>query len=418
MTDIFLYLLKVTACTAAFYFIYFAFLKNETFFKLNRFYLIFTVVSSFILPLFHFSNQTIKLPSTFSETLNTVNVFSNQSLVSNYSLNMLSIILFLYIGITSFFLFRYLFRIIILASNFINKSEIISGGDYKLIKTNKDIPPCSFFNYIIIPNRLIDSSDLPKILTHENVHVKQMHSVDNLLIELITALLWFNPFVWKIKTAIKNTHEYLADEGVVEQGFDTTGYRLLLLEHAVGFKLGLANNLNQSITLKRMLMLNKSKSNWAAKLKVLSVIPVLFLLIGVFSCESEMKNPENIVKDALSSDQSTEANEINATDSVFNEVENAPEFPGGTNELMNFIATNVKYPQVAKENGITGKVFVQFVVSKDGSVKDVKIAKGVDKFLDEEAMRVIKSLPDWTPGKNRGVAVNVQFTIPINFQLN
>lgn len=418
MNDILLYLLKVTACTAAFYFVYFAFLKNETFFKLNRFYLIFTVIGSFILPLFHFSNQAIKIPATFSETLNTVNVFSNQSLVTNFSLNIFLIIFIIYIGITSFFLFRYLFRIIVLSSNFLNKSEITSDGNYKLIKTNKDIPPCSFFNYIIIPNRLIDSGDLPKILTHENVHVKQMHSVDNLLIELITALLWFNPFVWKIKTAIKNTHEYLADEGVVEQGFDTTGYRLLLLEHAVGFKLGLANNLNQSITLKRMLMLNKSKSNWAAKLKVLSVIPVLFLLIGVFSCESEMKNPENIVKDALSSDQSTETNEINSADSVFMEVENAPEFPGGTNELMNFIATNVKYPQIAKENGITGKVFVQFVVSKDGSVKDVKIAKGVDKFLDEEALHVIKSLPNWSPGKNRGIAVNVQFTIPINFQLN
>ena len=84
---------------------------------------------------------------------------------------------------------------------------------------------------------------------------------------------------------------------------------------------------------------------------------------------------------------------------------------------MNFIASNVKYPQVAKENGITGKVFVQFVVSKDGSVKNVTIARGVDKLLDEEALRVIKSLPNWTPGKNRGVAVNVQFTIPINFQL-
>ena len=164
-------------------------------------------------------------------------------------------------------------------------------------------------------------------------------------------------------------------------------------------------------------MLNKSKSNWAAKLKLLSVIPVLFLLIGVFSCESEMKNPENIVKDALSSDQSTETNEINSADSVFVEVENTPEFPGGNDALMNFIASNVKYPQVAKENGITGKVFVQFVVSKDGSVKNVTIARGVDKLLDEEALRVIKSLPNWTPGKNRGVAVNVQFTIPINFQL-
>ena len=164
-----------------------------------------------------------------------------------------------------------------------------------------------------------------------------------------------------------------------------------------------------------MLMLNKSKSTGLAKLKLLSIIPVLLFLIGVFSCKTENKETEKSINNVLKSGQVEEKTVF--SDSLYIDVENAPEFPGGNDALTNFIASNVKYPEVAKETGIKGKVFVQFVVSKDGVVKDVAISKGVDKLLDDEALRVIKSLPNWTPGKNKGVAVNVQFTIPINFQL-
>ena len=95
-----------------------------------------------------------------------------------------------------------------------------------------------------------------------------------------------------------------------------------------------------------------------------------------------------------------------------------PEFPGGDAGLMKYIQNNVKYPPIAKEYNITGKVFVSFIVDKSGSVSDVKIARGVDKSLDAEALRVVKSLPKYKPGKQRGKAVRVMFTIPINFTLN
>ena len=401
MNDIFLYLFKVTAGTAAFYFIYYAFLKNETYFKLNRFYLIFSLLFSFLLPLFHFSTQTIQIPLYFSETLNTVSVFSNQPVISQSNLNLTVILLLVYAVITAFFLLQYLFKIIVLASNFLIKPDAEHHDDYNLIKTNKDIPPCSFFNYIIIPNKLDDSIDLPKILTHEKVHVKQMHSIDTLIIELITVILWFNPFVWKIKTALKNTHEFLADEGVVEQGFDTIGYRLLLLEHAVGSKLGLANNFNQSITLKRMLMLNKSKSNWKAKLKVLSTIPVLFLLITAFA-----SNPK------------TDSAPINGNNpSNYKEISQPPTFPGGQEAMVKFLVENIVYPAAAKEKGIQGKVYVSFTVKKDGSIANVSLTKSVNSVLDGEAIRVIKSMPNWIPGKDGKEVVDAEVTLPINFQL-
>ena len=101
---------------------------------------------------------------------------------------------------------------------------------------------------------------------------------------------------------------------------------------------------------------------------------------------------------------------------VFVVVENMPSFPGGN--VQKWISKNVKYPVLAMENGIQGKVFVQFVIERDGSITDVKVVRGVDSSLDKEAIRVVKAMPKWTPGKQRGKAVRVSFTLPINFQLS
>jgi protein TonB len=105
------------------------------------------------------------------------------------------------------------------------------------------------------------------------------------------------------------------------------------------------------------------------------------------------------------------------TAEVFFIVEDMPEFPGGEAALRAYIANSIKYPVIAQENGVQGKVYVTFVVGKDGSVSDAKIARGVDPSLDKEALRVVNTLPKWKPGKQRGKPVNVSYTVPINFQL-
>ena len=110
--------------------------------------------------------------------------------------------------------------------------------------------------------------------------------------------------------------------------------------------------------------------------------------------------------------------EEESDDEFFMVVENMPEFPGGDLGLMKYIQKNVKYPPIAKEYNITGKVYIQFIVDKSGSVTNVKVVRGVDKNLDAEAVRVVKSLPKYKPGKQRGQNVRVMFTIPINFTLN
>jgi len=103
---------------------------------------------------------------------------------------------------------------------------------------------------------------------------------------------------------------------------------------------------------------------------------------------------------------------------IFTIVEDMPQFPGGDGALMNYIASHVVYPEIAKENGITGRVYVRFVVDRKGNVDKVTIARGVDPSLDKAAMDVIKSMPNWSPGKQRGKPVNVWYTAPINFVLN
>lgn len=102
---------------------------------------------------------------------------------------------------------------------------------------------------------------------------------------------------------------------------------------------------------------------------------------------------------------------------VFNMVEQMPSFPGGTSELMAYLSKNIKYPTIAQENGTQGRVIIQFVVEKNGSITDINVARSVDPYLDKEAVRVIKSMPNWIPGKQNGKAVRVKFTVPVAFKL-
>ena len=139
-------------------------------------------------------------------------------------------------------------------------------------------------------------------------------------------------------------------------------------------------------------------------------------IIEIVEDEVEIENEVEIEETDTDEDEIVEIEEDD--EEFFMVVENMPEFPGGDLGLMKFIQKNVKYPAIAKEYNITGKVYVSFIVDRQGKVTNVKIVRGVDKNLDAEAFRVVSSLPKYKPGKQRGKAVRVMFTIPINFTLN
>ena len=118
---------------------------------------------------------------------------------------------------------------------------------------------------------------------------------------------------------------------------------------------------------------------------------------------------------AVNTNESEEKKEV--ANKVFDVVERMPSFPGGNEALMKFLQENVKYPVVAQENGVQGRVVVSFVVERDGSITDVKVVRSVDPSLDKEATRVVKSMPHWIPGKQNGAAVRVKYNVPVSFRL-
>ncbi len=153
--------------------------------------------------------------------------------------------------------------------------------------------------------------------------------------------------------------------------------------------------------------------------------PKLSDLLNIVEDESSI-DEELEIEDADDESDNTEIQDISdfgdydgedtGEENIFMVVEDMPQFPGGN--VNKWIAKNVKYPQLAQENGIQGKVFIKFVIEKDGSITDVQVSRGVDASLDREAVRVIKAMPKWKPGKQRGKAVRVSYTLPINFQLS
>jgi len=151
------------------------------------------------------------------------------------------------------------------------------------------------------------------------------------------------------------------------------------------------------------------------------VVEVLNIVDDDVEIEDELMIEESDVTDDMVIDVapviSTVEEEEEEDTQVFFIVEDMPEFPGGEVALRQFIANAIKYPVIAQENGIQGRVYVTFVVNTDGSITDARIARGVDPSLDKEALRVVNTLPNWKPGKQRGKPVRVSYTVPINFVL-
>ena len=157
-------------------------------------------------------------------------------------------------------------------------------------------------------------------------------------------------------------------------------------------------------------MMNKKRTHTAGRIKYALFVPLaaVLLIASNISCISSEKQEE------ISEKQESRA----AEGEVFQVVEEMPEFPGGMGECMKWLGQNIKYPADAKEKGVQGRVIVQFVVEKDGTIVNAKVVRGVDPDLDAEALRVVNQSPKWKPGKQKGEAVRVKYTLPIMFKLD
>ena len=470
MDSVINFLLESGVSLALLSLIYVVFLRRETFLRLNRVFLLFSLAFSVILPFLHlriYEPQSVLLNEVtvtpYRNLLEAITVYGQDlsgTVIRSISSSNLVILIYL-LGLL-FFSFRFLFRVGQIAM-LIHRHPVLKSGKIKFVLIEKEFSPFSFLSYVFIDPSKRNDIDYQEIVTHELEHIRQGHTFDVLILELLTILQWVNPFVWILKKVIRENHEFLADRAVLNKGANILHYKQLLLNQVVGFQLDMANNFNSSLIRKRIIMISKIKSSRIANLKYLAGALCLIVLVVIFACEqketvvaeqikSEQKiildldgqqlvitgdDAENQVQKLLRSgnynvnkteqegvtymnavkEEELLPGTLGKNEEVFFIVEEMPEFPGGDLALRKFIANSVKYPEIAVENGIQGKVYVSFVVCKDGYVANAKIARGVEPSLDKEALRVVSSLPRWKPGVQRGQAVNVQYTVPINFVL-
>lgn len=420
-----LYLLQVNVGLILFYALYKLVCTRDTFFRSRRFILIVSLVLPFILPfidvrewlesrdrmimLTHFDYSAV-LPEIVvgSEAVETGNRVFVLSEWIGYLYLAGVLVLLVRLVIQAFSLYRLIVRM---------PEKEINGVRVKCL--NVPSGPFSFFRWIFMNPAAVKEDEISEILTHEMAHVRQHHSVDVLLAEMVSICCWMNPFAWLLKREVRLNLEFLADRKVMEAGFATKSYQYHLLGLAYNHKYGLSNNFNFSHLKQRIIMMNKKKSNAAGHIKyALFVLPAFALLVaGNISCSQGASEKQDAKEETVAPDSVAAPTDGVAKDEVFMVAEQMPEFPGGMKELLKFLQDNLKYPENAMKNNVQGRVIVQFVVEKDGTLTEFKVARSVDPDLDAEALRVLQTMPKWKPGMQRGKIVRVKFTVPVSFKL-
>jgi len=384
--------------------------------------------------------------------------------------------------------------------------------------------PFSFFNHILIPNNFRRGGTLRSLITHEAAHIRQGHSFDVIFTEFICILQWFNPFVWLIRKAVRENHEYLADFQAIRQNGNPAGYHALLLESLTGIRVPVVNSFNQPSIKKRFIMLNKVPSGQSSPLRTLATFALLVLfafpvtmlvreqaitaapagnnflipvddtafqpahpyiksgsgdlathlakllkypesarkagktglvrialkvaadstpsgykIIEGFDpeCDAEAlrmvkslkwvparKNGKPVsselvypIRFALDNDKNKKRSDDASPDDIFQVVDEMPEFPGGHEGRAKYMAETLKYPEKARKAGTTGTVYITFVIEKDGTVSNARVLRGIGNGCDEAALEAVQNMPAWKPGKQRGEEVRVQFNMPVKFAL-
>ena len=452
----FVYILKSSVCLAVFYLFYRLLLSRETFHRFNRVALLSILLLSCLLPLVevtvekqtevHQTMMTLEQWLMLADMMNTTNVAELQ--IEEVTVTWIQVALLVYLAGILLFAFRNGYSLLKLG-NLLRSgrkedlSKYTDGGEkVTLIVHDHDIAPFSWMKDIVISQKDLDENGR-EILIHELAHIQNRHSWDLLVADICIFFQWFNPASWLLKQELQNIHEYEADETVIEKGVDAKQYQLLLIKKAVGTRLySMANSFNHSKLKKRITMMLKEKSSPWARLKYLYVLPVAAIAVTAFARPEVSNKVEEIssvkVNDlaAIVETKMTESvgdtmkpadvkyvptevrKQLKGTP-VFEVVEEMPEFPGGgMSALMSYLKDNMRYPASAKEKGTQGRVTVQFVVDKDGSIKEPKLLRSVDKDMDAEALRLISNMPKWKPGRQKGQPVAVKYTVPVMFSLD
>jgi hypothetical protein len=357
MSKLFPYFAESGICLLVFFTLYHALFKRETFYSLNRVYLVFSMAFSLLVPLLHLHLQTPSIQPMAVFRMDPLTVTAQGRLLPvRNGLSPAGILGIIYIVGLSLLIIRMLHNLYNIHRLY-RKGRKIPGDGYRLVLHSEMYPPFSFFRYIFISEKHYSENEMEDILEHEKTHIRQMHTVDLILAELLILLQWFNPMVWLYKKLVTENHEFLADEAVLNRGFSPETYRLRIVAELFGIRsMPTVHNFNQSITKKRLKMMEKSKSTAASRLKLLLVMPTAMMLFYLFACSTVPSDPETKITP-----------EVKQVD-VFIQVDVAAEPEGGIKAFQQYIARNIKYPEEAREKGVQGKIYIQFVVDEKGNL--------------------------------------------------
>jgi len=428
------YILKSAACLAVFYLFYKLLMSRDTFHRFNRFALLGLLVLSSLLPLVEAS---VNSPAAVQETMLTLEQLllladiqpegeSMAAATPSATVLWLRAALLVYLTGIVFFIVRNLCSLARLG-RLIRQGKREALDSYlpdrkeknvRLVVHDHDIAPFSWMHWIVIARKDLEENGR-EILIHELAHIRNRHSWDLLLADLCIFVQWFNPAAWLLKQELQNIHEYEADETVLREGVNARNYQILLIKKAVGTRLySMANSFNHSSLKKRITMMLKEKSNPWARAKYLYILPLAALAVTAFarpevSAVADEISAVKVIAPAVH--DSIQPNVQPAVAAPSSALDQMPEFPGGMEALNTYLRNNIRYPQEAQKAGIQGRVIIQFIVSKDGSITDAEVVESVDPQLDAEGLRLIKNMPRWKPGMRKGQAIRVKQTLPIRF---
>ena len=467
------YIIQIIAFQLLFLMVYDFFLKKETFFKWNRFYLLFTPILSVILPLIRIDaiqetipqEYIIQLPAVIIGTLSSETI-NNSVWYTNQNVWMVIWVIGLVISLSLFS--RKQFQI-----NQLKKSGIKTKWEgLSIVTLPKTDTAFSYFNTIFLGEDLSEKQK-STILLHEKMHIADNHSIDLLWFELFRIVMWFNPLVYIYQKRMVILQEYIADANVASQKNKAVYYQDLLSQVFKTETISFINPFfNHSLIKKRIIMLQKSKSSKFLKLKYLLLVPIVCSMLVYSSCTQDtnaqnkevevsetkteskskiLKNIDALMESIAEKGNITKEEEMALKELIvltggngfnspyyedvkdfisipFGVINKVPTYPGctGDNEelkkcftqsIMQFVGNEFN-TKVSKDSKISGKqrIVVNFKIDNTGKITSVK-AKADNEELETEAIRVINALPQMLPGEHEGKKVGVQYSLPIVFEI-
>ncbi len=292
MSALFLYLLRSGACLAAFYVFFRLFLMKDTNFALNRAFLMGSAVLSLLLPLARVPSPFIKTVTYSPSPALPIAAEAASVARSAPAVEPAAVLLAVYAAGAGLFLLLFLVRIGRLAY-MAGRCGCERHRGLKVVLCGRSGESFSFFNFVFLNRANIPAGDLDRILAHELAHVRQFHSFDIVISEILTVIQWFNPFVWPYRRSLRETHEYLADRAVIAQGCGLARYQLLIVEQHVGGRLlELASSFRTSQIKRRIVMLSKPETKGLARWKPLLILPLALVFVLAFAESRTVVVPE------------------------------------------------------------------------------------------------------------------------------